>query len=131
MAALTPLNALAEAAPGFVWRLTGEGGGKDADALGPCDDVVANLTVWESHRSMWDFTYRSEHLDFLRRRREWFRPGTEASAVLWWIPAGHRPSVLEGRARLDLLREHGPTPEAFSFSHAFDHTGAPVELAVA
>lgn len=127
VAALDPINALVDATPGFVWRLTGVGG-KDAAAISPCDDLVANLTVWESRQAMWNFTYRSEHRQFMRRRREWFQPSTEASTVLWWIPAGHIPTVFEARERLERLREMGPTPEAFTFSHSFEPTG---ELATA
>ena len=36
-------------------------------------------------------------------------------AVLWWVPAGHEPSVDEAEERLDYLRDHGPTPYAFTF----------------
>ncbi|WP_346135994.1 DUF3291 domain-containing protein [Lentzea roselyniae] len=122
VAALDPINALVDATPGFVWRLTGLGG-KDASSIDPCDNLVTNMTVWESREAMWEFTYRSEHREFMQRRREWFMPQAEASTVLWWISAGHIPTVFEARERLNRLREMGPTPEAFTFAHSYEPTG--------
>lgn len=43
--------------------------------------------------------------------------------TLWWVPAGHRPTVAEAEARLLHLREHGPTPYAFTLRASFP-TGA-------
>ncbi|WP_018656430.1 DUF3291 domain-containing protein [Actinomadura flavalba] len=115
VALVGPVNALADAAPGFVWRLV-EDGAADATALRPAgDDVIVNFSVWESRDALWEFVYRSGHLDAMRRRREWFAPPAAAHLVLWWIPAGHVPTVAEGMERLTLLREHGPTPRAFTF----------------
>ncbi|MCQ4211331.1 DUF3291 domain-containing protein [Streptomyces longispororuber] len=119
---LNPINAEADAAPGFVWRLVEEGA-QDATGLRPAgEDVVVNLSVWESPEALWDFTYRSGHLEVMRRRREWFDRHFEAHLVLWWIPAGHIPSVDEALERLADLRSHGPSPRAFTF--ASSHTAA-------
>lgn len=113
-AGLDHINALADAAPGFVWRLVDEDG-HDATGLRPFDDTtIVNLSVWESVESLYAFTYRSPHLESLRRRREWFHPLGEAHAVAWWIPAGTLPTLDEASARLALLRAHGPTAEAFT-----------------
>jgi hypothetical protein len=59
----------------------------------------------------------------MRRRREWFEPMSEAFLVLWWVPLGHRPSIAEATARLERLRRHGPSPEAFTFRHSFPQPG--------
>ncbi|WP_309053278.1 DUF3291 domain-containing protein [Streptomyces sp.] len=119
---LDPVNAAADAAPGFVWRLV-EDGAADATGLRPAgEDVIVNLTVWESREALWDFTYRSGHLDLVRRRREWFLRHVQAHLVLWWVPAGHRPTVEEALERLAHLRAHGPSPRAFTF--ASTHTAA-------
>ncbi|MFC4565674.1 DUF3291 domain-containing protein [Nocardiopsis mangrovi] len=119
---LAPVNALAEASPGFVWRLVGDGG-TDATSLRPygdgAPDTLINLSVWESMESLWEFTYRTEHIDLLRRRREWFVHMKEVHAALWWVPAGHLPTVGEAVERLALLRGGGPTAEAFTFRDAF------------
>ncbi|MEU8803388.1 DUF3291 domain-containing protein [Spirillospora sp. NPDC048819] len=119
VAMLEPVNALADAAPGFVWRLTEEGE-PDATGMRPAgEDVIINFSVWESSEALWDFVYRSAHLETMRRRREWFRRHVDAHAVLWWVPAGYIPTVEEGLERLALLREEGPSPSAFTFASAY------------
>ncbi|MFJ8011349.1 DUF3291 domain-containing protein [Streptomyces sp. NPDC096339] len=116
---LDPVNAAADGAPGFVWRLVGEGEA-DATGLRPAgDDVVVNLSVWESREALWDFAYRSGHLEAMRRRREWFERHVEAHLVLWWVPAGHLPTVGEALERLADLRAHGPSPRAFTFASSY------------
>lgn len=116
MAGLVPVNALADAAPGFVWRLTDEGG-SDATSLRPRGpDLIVNMSVWQTLESLRAFVYRSgPHLDLLRRRREFFRPLDEEIQVLWWVPEGHIPDLDEAFARLELLRQRGPGPDAFTF----------------
>jgi hypothetical protein len=119
VALLDPVNALADAAPGFVWRLVEEGE-PDATGLRPAGaDVIVNYSVWESMEALWDFVYRSAHLETLRRRREWFRRHVEAHLVMWWVPAGRIPTVEEGLERLALLRAHGPSPRAFTFNASY------------
>ncbi|WP_037708935.1 DUF3291 domain-containing protein [Streptomyces griseus] len=113
---LDPVNAAADAAPGFVWRLVEEGT-PDATGLRPAgENVIVNLSVWETRDALWDFTYRSGHLEVMRRRREWFQRHVEAHLVLWWVPAGHLPTVGEALDRLADLRAHGPSPRAFTFA---------------
>ncbi|POM22212.1 hypothetical protein BTM25_56240 [Actinomadura rubteroloni] len=117
--ALGPINALADAAPGFVWRLV-DAGGADATGLRPFgDDTLVNLSVWESREALWEFTYRSDHLEFLRSRREWFAPPGGPHLALWWVPAGHVPTPEEAVERLAHLRAHGPTARAFTFREDF------------
>ncbi|MEA2145579.1 MAG: hypothetical protein QOG59_1166 [Solirubrobacteraceae bacterium] len=119
--ALGPVNARADRAPGFVWRMQTEDG--DATSIrGFGDDprLIINLTVWESLEAMRDFVYRNpQHVAVMRRRREWFER-LDLHAVLWWVPVGHRPTVAEAEERLEHLRSHGPTSIAFTFRHHFD-----------
>ncbi|MDT0328124.1 DUF3291 domain-containing protein [Nocardiopsis lambiniae] len=116
---IEPINVLAESAPGFVWRLIEEGK-EDATGLRPFGEAhLVNYSVWEDVESLWDFTYRTDHLDLLRERRHWFDRMEGPSLVLWWIPSDSIPSVEEAGRRLDLLREHGPTPEAFTLRTHF------------
>ncbi|GLZ16356.1 hypothetical protein Acsp04_65910 [Actinomadura sp. NBRC 104425] len=122
---LDPVNALADRSPGFVWRLVGEGA-NDATGVRPVGaDVIVNMSVWESREALWDFVYRSAHLEALRRRREWFRRHVEAHQALWWVPAGRIPTVEEGVERLELLRERGPSPAAFTFRDFYTPEGLP------
>ncbi|MBU2666983.1 DUF3291 domain-containing protein [Actinoplanes bogorensis] len=118
VAFLPEINELAESSPGYVWRLQDESG--DATALRPFgDDVIVNLTVWETIDDLRAFTYRTPHLGPLRRRRDWFVPLGGPHLVLWWIPAGTRPSVTEAATRLDQLRDQGPSPKAFTLREPY------------
>ena len=118
VAQLPEINALAEASPGYVWRLQDDSG--DATALRPFGpDVIVNLTVWESVDTLRAFTYRTGHLAPLRRRRDWFVPLDAPHLVLWWIPAGTLPDVPEAAARLDALCHHGPSADAFTLREPF------------
>lgn len=117
---LEPMNRLAEESPGFVWRYQTEEG--DATALRPYDDdqIIINFSVWTDPDSLRAYAYKSEHADYLRRRREWFEAHLESHLVMWWIPAGHVPAVAEADARLAELRDNGPTERAFTFRTRFD-----------
>jgi heme-degrading monooxygenase HmoA len=119
MAALDPVNALADTSPGFVWRLQDEDG--NATAIRAFDeDTMVNMSVWESLEALRAFVYSNRaHLDIMRRRREWFHDHAEAFQALWWVPAGHIPTVGEAEDRLQALRTHGPSPEAFTFRRHF------------
>ncbi|GAA2634752.1 hypothetical protein GCM10010399_79290 [Dactylosporangium fulvum] len=75
--------------------------------------------MWECLEALREFTFRSVHLDVLRRRREWFEPFGDVYAANWWIPAGHVPTLAEAGERLDLLRREGPSPAAFTFRDPF------------
>jgi len=117
---LDRVNALAEASPGFVWRLQDDSGNATNIKLFEDELEIVNLTVWTSIEALADFTYRSGHTEFLRRRRDFFEAPTEAILCLWWIPEGTIPSVDEAIARLSHLREHGPTATSFTFRHRFE-----------
>jgi hypothetical protein len=121
--ALDEVNALADAATGFVWRLQTADGDATSIRIDPDPLVIVNMSVWESADALWDFVYSSDHLAVMRRRREWFRSRVSAHMALWWVPDGHTPSVEEGMERLALLERDGPTPQAFTFKHAFAETG--------
>jgi hypothetical protein len=115
---LDRINALAEASPGFQWRLKGDG--NDATSLRPLgDNVIVNMSVWRDVDALKDYVYRTAHVEIMKRRREWFMRMADAYMVLWWVPAGHEPTVAEAAMRLQLLRERGASPEAFTFARAF------------
>ncbi|MDF6018174.1 DUF3291 domain-containing protein [Streptomyces sp. JH34] len=117
VAQLPEINTLADHAPGFVWRLVDDDGA-DSTSLRPEDDdelLLINCSVWESVEALREFTYRSEHLKVLARRREWFERLADFHLALWWVPAGHRPTVAEAMERVALIRERGEGPGAFTF----------------
>ncbi len=118
VANLDRINALADEAEGFVWRLQSESG--DATAFRPFDeDVLVNMSVWEDLDSLHNYVYKTAHVEIMRRRKEWFARLREAYTVLWWIPAGHRPDMEEAKLRLNKLRSEGPGKDAFTFAHPF------------
>jgi Domain of unknown function (DUF3291) len=116
---LDPINALADGSPGFVWRLQTEEG--NATSIRPFDDerMAINLSVWESLDALQQFVYKSAHVGPLRDRKEWFEPIEGPILALWWIPAGQIPTVADAKERLSLLRERGPSVDAFTFGTAF------------
>jgi hypothetical protein len=120
------INSVAERAPGFVWRLQSEEG--DATAIRVFDDplLIVNMSVWESVEALYDYTFRSDHLGPLRNRRAWFSKLDRPHSVLWWIPAGRVPVTEDIPRRLDLLRDRGPGPDAFTFATPFDPHGRPM-----
>jgi hypothetical protein len=123
MALLDPINAIADEAPGFVWRLqTGEGNATSIPVLGD-ERLIINMSVWESIDHLTDFVYRSGHVAVMRRRREWFER-IKVFFALWWVPTGRLPTVTEAEARLEHLRAHGPTAHAFTFRQRFPAPGA-------
>lgn len=121
MTALDPVNARADTAPGFVWRLIGDGNDAIAiDAIPDDPNVAVNMSVWTSIGALADFVYRdAEHLAIMRRRREWLDV-IRVYQALWWVPAGHVPTVAEGMEKLAELERNGPTPAAFTFKQPLD-----------
>jgi hypothetical protein len=124
VAGLEPVNALADAAPGFVWRLKGGEGPTDTVQHDYGDRLLINFSVWESRQTLWNFVYRTAHLEYLQRRREWFQRVAVPYSVMWWIPAGRTPGLDEGMARLESLRTHGPTSHAFTFKDFYEPVNA-------
>ena len=128
MAALDPVNALADAAPGFVWRLQTEDGNATAvrafewDQAGSAG-VILNMSVWESVEALAAFVYSEQHRQVLRRRREWFERMEEAYLALWWIPRGQIPTTGDAEDRIRHLRAHGPTARAFTLRVHFPPPG--------
>jgi hypothetical protein len=68
---------------------------------------------------LFEYAFHTAHVEVYRRRNEWFEHVEEPWAVLWWVPAGHEPTVEEGEERLRHLAEHGPTAHAFTFKQRF------------
>ena len=122
-AALDRINALADASPGFVWRLQGEG--NDATDLRPTPDprLIVNLSVWTDADALFAYVYRSAHTPAMARRRDYFDRFEGAYQALWWVEADHIPTVDEALARLWMLDRYGPTPNAFTFKARFPAPG--------
>jgi Domain of unknown function (DUF3291) len=124
MGLLDEVNALAEQSPGFVWRLKSDQG--NAIDIKASDDpkFIVNMSLWQSPEALFDFVYRSSHRLVMAKRRQWFAPPATAYQALWWVEAGHLPTVEQGLERLHHLAQHGSTPFAFSFKHKYPPPGA-------
>jgi heme-degrading monooxygenase HmoA len=118
VANLGPINALADSAPGFVWRFQTDQG--DATSVRPYDDerIIVNFSVWESVEALRAYVYKSAHAEIMRKRRQWFAKMGDSYMALWWVPAGHIPTWAEAQARLEAIQQ-GETPYAFSFRRLF------------
>lgn len=116
MDALDHVNAQADAADGFIWRLVGEGeNATDVEAVAGDADYIVNLSVWRDVTALEAFAYRqADHRAMLMRRGEWFA-AMEPSLVLWEVPEGHIPSVAEAMAKLAKLGNDGPSEAVFTF----------------
>jgi len=115
---LDDINALADHAPGFVWRLqTDEGDATAIDFFGA--DTLVNMSIWEDLESLHAYVYRSAHNEVMAQRKLWFDRLEAAYSVLWWVPQGHIPTIEEAAERLDRLREQGSSPKAFTFKKVF------------
>jgi heme-degrading monooxygenase HmoA len=126
---LDEINALADRAPGFVWRLKDDLS-NNATAVPIYDDdrIIVNMSVWESLEALRAYTYSGPHLEVFKQRGSWFAHMREAATAMWWVPAGHRPTVAEARERLARLREHGPSAFAFPFGAPFPAPADPPEV---
>jgi len=118
---LDRVNALAEQSDGFVWRLKDES--NNATQLNPYNDVqvIINLSVWQSVEALEHYVYKTFHVDFLKRKREWFEKFGKAHIALWWVPAGKLPTVDEAVAKLDHLQKYGASELVFDFRNRFPH----------
>jgi hypothetical protein len=131
--ALDPVNATADAAPGFIWRLQDEGGDATAirafewDTAGSAG-VIVNMSVWESVEALANYAYSDIHRAVLRRRREWFEQMAESHLALWWIQRGTVPTTADAEDRVRQLREHGPTALAFTLRRPFPAPDSAVEV---
>ena len=116
---LDKINGLADQSPGFVWRLQSESDNATDIDVGRGANFIINMSVWESAEALFDFVYRTGHRGVMVKRRQWFERPNGPYQVLWWVPAGHRPTIEQANERLDHLKRHGPTAHAFTFKQRF------------
>ena len=120
VAVLEPINQIAEITPGFVWRQKADDGRSGSYVEHPfAPDILVNFSVWENTDALKHFTYQSGHGSYFRRRLDWFVPLEKPGMAMWWIPAGHTPTLPEAKVRYDHLLEHGPSEYAFGFKDDF------------
>ena len=123
------INALADRAEGFVWRMTDDGPEDGAlslrmEGLGP--DTLVNMSVWENIEGLFQFVYKTAHAKVMREERPVFHLMPTEHMVLWWVEEGHVPNLNEAKSKLDEIRAKGSTPSAFSFAIPFNELGEPI-----
>ena len=115
---LDEVNEVAEKSKGFIWRVKDEG--NNATNIKAFDDeqLIVNMSVWESIEDLEMFVYKSRHVDVLRRRKEWFSK-MKFYMAMWYVPAGTMPTLEETKERLLHLEQYGPSAFAFDFKQRF------------
>lgn len=123
VARLDEINALAEASPGFIWRLKTDNG--NATTLQPYDDarILVNLSVWESPEHLKQYVYRTAHAAVMRQRKAWFERFGAPYVALWWVAPGQLPTIAEAKERLAYLALNGESDFAFTFARLFPSPG--------
>ena len=125
MEAIDRVNGLGKRMPGFVWMMEGSGAPETGNTETKIDGdprAITNLTVWESVETLENFVWNTVHRQFYERRAEWFEVLGEQHFVMWWVEAGHRPTLDEALERLAHRRAHGDTEEAFGWAWLKDAT---------
>jgi Domain of unknown function (DUF3291) len=118
VANLDRINALAEASPGFVWRLkTESGNATELQPLGP--EIIVNVSVWQDIDALKNFVYQSAHLAIVRQRAQWFERLDTPHLVLWWVRDGHQPTAEDACAKLAHLTAQCASQVAFTFRDVF------------
>jgi hypothetical protein len=115
MAALDGVNAVAERSPGFVWRLKSDAG--NATDITVSDDArfIINMSVWESAAHLEQFVWNTVHARIYDKKANWFEAPKTPHLAMWFVPAGHQPTVEEAMERLGHLTAHGPSAHAFGW----------------
>jgi hypothetical protein len=113
---LVLVNTLAETSEGFIWRLKDDES-SNSTAFNPYNDeqVIINISVWESIETLENYVFKTFHTDFLKRRKEWFQTYGKASTAMWWIPEGQFPTIEEAVEKLDTLQKNGASEQVFNF----------------
>ena len=103
-----------------MWRLKTDDGDATSIRVFDDDQILLNMSVWESMEALKLYVYKSDHKEVLRRRREWADRFVGVQSAMWWILAGTVPEPIEAVARLEALGRHGSTEYAFTFQAPFD-----------
>lgn len=116
---LDRINAIADQTEGFVWRLQDIENNATAIKAFEDDTLIINMSVWENMESLFQFTYKSDHVEIFSRRKEWFSRIKDMHMVFWFVPVSHIPTPKEARERLEYANKHGTTPYSFTFKDKF------------
>ncbi|PSL47973.1 uncharacterized protein DUF3291 [Chitinophaga niastensis] len=119
VANLDRINHIAENSEGFIWRLKDDQNNATSIKIFDDDYLLVNLSVWKNVDALFQFTYQSDHVEIFKRKKEWFEKMSDMHMGLWYVPAGHLPTIADTQERLTYLRNNGSTPFAFTFKNRF------------
>jgi hypothetical protein len=118
---LDRVNGIAQRSDGFVWMLDEEhmqAAQTDVDGpLGGNPRTASTLSVWKDAACLEHFVWNTLHKQFYDRKAEWYDPTDAVRLVMWWVPDGHRPTVVEAMERYRHLEAHGDSDHAFGWAH--------------
>ena len=120
------INQIAESHDGFIWRLKDEN--DNATSFNPFDNeqLIINMSVWRDVSSFFQYVYHTSHKELIKGKKEWFNNLQKPHMAMWWIEAGHIPTLQEAKDKLALIEQHGANVEAFNFKELFDPSGNPI-----
>lgn len=116
---LDEVNALAEDCPGFIWRYVSGPGDAAVTAAFAHERAIFNMSVWLSPEHLREFAFQGRHSTIMKRRADWFERLSGQASVMWWVPSGQRPTVVQAKQKIDLINRLGPSPGAFSFARLY------------
>jgi hypothetical protein len=117
---LDRVNALADRAPGFVWRLVSEGSNNATDLRYGEEDYAVNMSVWTDAKSLENYVFKTVHVQIYKSRADWFEKMEKPHMVFWWVPEGHIPSLSEAFDKLEQFEKHGASEAAFGWAEVMD-----------
>ena len=116
---LDRVNALAERSEGFVWRLKAEGSNNATD-LRVGDNFAVNLSVWTDAKALENYVFKTVHVQFYKRKEEFFALMEKPHMVFWSVAEGHQPTLTEAMDRLEDFKKNGPSERAFGWAEVMD-----------
>ncbi|SFZ91958.1 protein of unknown function [Flaviramulus basaltis] len=115
---LDRINGIADVSEGFIWRLKDED--KDeAVSVFKDDTLIINMSIWADLDSLFNYTYKSDHVEIFKRKKEWFSKIKMMHMAFWYVPESYEPTFQDAKNHLDYLSIHGDTPYAFTFKNKF------------
>jgi len=117
---LDRVNALADRAEGFIWRLKSDGSNNATDFRYGDNDFAVNMSVWKDAQSLENYVFKTVHVKFYKSRADWFEKMEKPHMVFWYVPEGHIPSLSEAIDKLEHLQKNGPSELAFGWAEVMD-----------
>jgi Domain of unknown function (DUF3291) len=117
---LDRVNALADRAEGFIWRLVSDGSNNATDLRFGDEDYAVNMSVWKDAKSLEDYVFKTVHVQIYKKRGEWFEKLEKPHMVFWFVPEGYIPSLSEAIDKLEFYQKNGPIENAFGWAEVMD-----------